>query len=262
MAEASTVSVRRTWGVPPMVGSPVAGLFGGGATATVAALVRLSWLFASSVKETLTFMVLPSSASTQGVGGVRLTPYLGVIPDPLVQVGVGRVGQPVGVGDTRRVNGQGLAHLGRPADGGTARGPVVLRGRPHVVGVAQDQPCGGGSAVAVAGGDVPEEHPAVDVVGVLRAGDRHGLGRVPVVCGEGQAGGTHRRPARRTLADGHRDVSRRLGRQRHGVCAALAFIDLKVGPAQGKPPVGPFHVGKGGPVGRRLPGEREQIIAI
>ena len=65
ISDVSTDSVRRTWGVPLMVGAPVGGLFGRGATATVAALVRLSALFASSVKETLTFMVLPSSASTR-----------------------------------------------------------------------------------------------------------------------------------------------------------------------------------------------------
>ena len=65
MLDVSTHSVRRTWGVPLMVGAPVGELFGRGATATVAALVRLSALFASSVKETLTFMVLPSSASTR-----------------------------------------------------------------------------------------------------------------------------------------------------------------------------------------------------
>ena len=40
--DVSTVSVRRTWGVPLMVGAPVGGLFGRGATATVAALVRVS----------------------------------------------------------------------------------------------------------------------------------------------------------------------------------------------------------------------------
>ena len=197
----------------------------------------------------------------QGVCGIRLPRYFGVIPEPLVQVGVGRVGQSVGVGNRRYVQRERLAHLGRPADGGTSRRRRVWRGCCQVVVVAQDQPCRGRSAVVVAGGDVLEQHPAVDVVGVLRGGDRHGLGSVPVVCGEGKAGGTHRRPTRRMIADGHGDVRRWLGRQRHGVGAALALLDQEVVPAQRQPPSGPVHVGNGGPVGRRLLGEREQTIA-
>ena len=61
MAEVSAVSVSPTWGVPLMAGRPVASEFGLGATATVAALVRDSWLSASSVKLTFTWIVCPWS---------------------------------------------------------------------------------------------------------------------------------------------------------------------------------------------------------
>ena len=71
MAEVSAVSVSPTWAVPMIVGAPVAGLLGAASTAAVAALVNVSPLSASSVKDTRTLMVLPSSAADQGVGGVR-----------------------------------------------------------------------------------------------------------------------------------------------------------------------------------------------
>ena len=63
-----TVRVSPTLAVPVMVGNPVAGVLGGGeaaATAPVAALVSCSSLPASSVKDTLTLMALPASASVR-----------------------------------------------------------------------------------------------------------------------------------------------------------------------------------------------------
>ncbi len=65
MAEVSAVSVCSTWGVPLMFGRPVAGVFGLAATATVAALVRVSAASSSSVKVTCTLIVLPRSAKTR-----------------------------------------------------------------------------------------------------------------------------------------------------------------------------------------------------
>ena len=61
------VSTSPTWGVPLMVGSPVAGRSGWGAaaTASVAALVSVVSFSASSVKVTLTLMVWPSSSATR-----------------------------------------------------------------------------------------------------------------------------------------------------------------------------------------------------
>ena len=62
------VRVSPTWAVPVMVGNPVAGVLGGGgaaATAPVPALVSCSSFSASSVKDTLTLMALPASASAR-----------------------------------------------------------------------------------------------------------------------------------------------------------------------------------------------------
>ena len=64
MAEVSAVRVLPTRAVPLMVGAPVAGLFGLGSTAAVAALVSVSGLFLSSLNDTFTWIVLPLSAST------------------------------------------------------------------------------------------------------------------------------------------------------------------------------------------------------
>ena len=61
MGEVSAVKVWSTWGVPLMVGAPVASRLGAAATATVATLVRVSSLSASSVKLTRTWMVCPCS---------------------------------------------------------------------------------------------------------------------------------------------------------------------------------------------------------
>ena len=63
----SAVRVWPTWAVPPMVGSPVAGLSGWGAaaTASVAALVSVVSFPRSSVTVTRTLMVRPSSAATR-----------------------------------------------------------------------------------------------------------------------------------------------------------------------------------------------------
>ena len=63
--EVSAVSVSPTCAVPLMVGAPVAGLFGLAATAAVVALVSVSSLPASSVKDTFTLMALPSSLSVR-----------------------------------------------------------------------------------------------------------------------------------------------------------------------------------------------------
>ena len=68
MPVVSAVRVSPTWAVPLMVGAPVAGVLGVGgaaATALVTALVSSSSLPASSVKETLTLMALPSSSATR-----------------------------------------------------------------------------------------------------------------------------------------------------------------------------------------------------
>ena len=61
MPDVSAVRVSPTRAVPVIVGVPVAGLFGFAATASVAALVSVSALFASSVKDTVTLTALPSS---------------------------------------------------------------------------------------------------------------------------------------------------------------------------------------------------------
>ena len=50
--------------MPVIVGAPVAGVFGAAATAAVAALVSVSALLASSVKLTVTLIVVPWSAAT------------------------------------------------------------------------------------------------------------------------------------------------------------------------------------------------------
>ena len=63
MLVVSAVSVSPTWAVPLIVGAPVTGEFGLAATASVAALVSVSPMPASSVKDTCTLTVLPSSAS-------------------------------------------------------------------------------------------------------------------------------------------------------------------------------------------------------
>ena len=63
MPVVSAVSVSPTWAVPLIVGAPVAGLLGAADTAAVAALVSVSSLPPSSVKDTCTVTVLPSSAS-------------------------------------------------------------------------------------------------------------------------------------------------------------------------------------------------------
>ena len=65
--DVSAVSVSPTWIVPLMVGAPVAGLLGvdAAATASVAAVVRVSSLPASSVKDTSTLMALLSSLSVR-----------------------------------------------------------------------------------------------------------------------------------------------------------------------------------------------------
>ena len=68
MPVASAVRVSPTWAVPLMVGNPVIGVLEGGgaaATAPVAALLSCSSFSASSVKDTLTWMALPSSASAR-----------------------------------------------------------------------------------------------------------------------------------------------------------------------------------------------------
>ena len=123
MPDTSAVSVSPTWGVPVMAGRPVGSEFGLGATATVAALVRVSSLPASSVKSTRTWMVCPSSGGGEGVAGAGGPRDVRPAGDPLVAVG--DAGQPVLVGDARYLRRQRLAHLGRTADGGRARGRAV-----------------------------------------------------------------------------------------------------------------------------------------
>ena len=67
MPEVSTVSSLPTRTVPVMVGYPVAGLFGYGAASTmsVAALVSVSRLPASSAKDTRTRMYKPQSVDAR-----------------------------------------------------------------------------------------------------------------------------------------------------------------------------------------------------
>ena len=65
MPEVLVVSVSPTWAVPLMVGLPVTGELGRGATEAVAVLVRFSSCPASSVNLTFTLMVLTSSASAK-----------------------------------------------------------------------------------------------------------------------------------------------------------------------------------------------------
>ena len=64
MAVVPAVSVCPTCAVPVIAGAPVAGVFGAAATATVAVLVSVSGLLASSVKLTFTLIVVPWSAAT------------------------------------------------------------------------------------------------------------------------------------------------------------------------------------------------------
>ena len=64
MAVVSAVSVCPTCAVPVIVGAPVAGVLSAAPTVAVAALVSLSALLASSVKLTVTLIVLPWSAAT------------------------------------------------------------------------------------------------------------------------------------------------------------------------------------------------------
>ena len=64
MPEADAVSVCPTCAVPLIAGAPVAALLGLAAAAAVGVLVRVSWCPLSSVKDTRTLIVLPSSAST------------------------------------------------------------------------------------------------------------------------------------------------------------------------------------------------------
>ena len=61
------VSVSPTWAIPLMVGAPVAGLLvvGAASTVSVAPLVSVSSLSASSVKLTCTVMALLSSLSVR-----------------------------------------------------------------------------------------------------------------------------------------------------------------------------------------------------
>ena len=65
MPVVTAVSVCPTCAVPLTVGAPVAGMFGGGATTAVAALVSVSEWPTSSVKLTRTLMALPWSAATR-----------------------------------------------------------------------------------------------------------------------------------------------------------------------------------------------------
>ena len=65
MPDVPAVSVSPTWAVPLMVGTPVGALLATAATAAVAALVRDSSLPPSSVKATLTLMVLPASEAAR-----------------------------------------------------------------------------------------------------------------------------------------------------------------------------------------------------
>ena len=66
MPEVSAVNVSPTWAVPVMTGAPVAGVLACcldvADTASVAALVNVSALPASSVKDTRTLMVFSASA--------------------------------------------------------------------------------------------------------------------------------------------------------------------------------------------------------
>ena len=63
MPAVDAVRVSPTCAVPPIVGAPVAGRFGRGSTVAVGALVNDSALPASSVNDSRTFTVRPSSAS-------------------------------------------------------------------------------------------------------------------------------------------------------------------------------------------------------
>ena len=65
MPEVSAVSVRPTWAVPVMVGTPVAEVLGLAATSPVGSLVSVSGLPSASVKLTVNVMALPSSSSVR-----------------------------------------------------------------------------------------------------------------------------------------------------------------------------------------------------
>ena len=80
MFDVSAVRVCSTWGVPLMVGSPVAGLLACSAAATVsvATLVAVSEKPWSSVKETRTWTVCPSWPEV----GVRLEPVAPSMSEP------------------------------------------------------------------------------------------------------------------------------------------------------------------------------------
>ena len=90
-------------------------------------LVRDSGKLASSVKLTRTLMVLPSSASTRHIGGVRRSVDVAVVGavvgNPLVAVT--DVVQAVGVRNAGCARGQQLPNLGGADDDGSAGGLVV-----------------------------------------------------------------------------------------------------------------------------------------
>ena len=70
MPDVCARSTRFTWAIPLMVGAPVARLLGRAATAAVGSLVSDSTFPASSVKDTRTLMVRPTSLRVR----VRLGP--------------------------------------------------------------------------------------------------------------------------------------------------------------------------------------------
>ena len=127
MFEVLAVRVSPTWAVPLMLGSPVAGVLACSAavTVSVASLVAVSEKPSSSVKVTRTWTVCPSWPEVR----VRLEPGgavdVGPAGGPLVLVG--RVVEPVAVGDAGDGCGQGLTYLWCPADGGNSGGREVDR---------------------------------------------------------------------------------------------------------------------------------------
>ena len=130
MPEVSAVNVSPTWAVPLMLGKPVAVVLALAATASVAALVRVSLFSASSVKETFTLIVLPWSASVS-VWLEPLAPAMSVSSASHWYSKVALV-SPSSSAIPEVSRRQRLPHLVGPADGGftCGRGVLVRRGQP------------------------------------------------------------------------------------------------------------------------------------
>ena len=87
-----------------------------------------------------------------------------------------------------------------------------------IVGDAHIGRIGVGQRIVVAAGRIAHLHRVEDItvdLVVVDAGDRHGLGRIPVGAGKGQAGRQHRAFAGIQAEDRDRDIGARLAGEHH-----------------------------------------------